>query len=192
MSPIRDNQSTPTIVEELKKNLAGVVAALEREISGVRTSRPSPALFENIKVNYYDQSTPIKALGAIGVLPPRTVTIQVWDEGAVAAIAKAIEASSLNVSAQIDGNNIRVNLPELSSERREELLRHVKKMAEEHRIKIRAFRDEANKKSARAFDEGEFGEDQKFKLKEIIQREVDAANEKIEKGVEAKAKEIGE
>jgi len=180
------------IIDDLKKELANIVAGFERELSGVRTSRPSAALLENIKVNYYEELMPIKALGTIGVLPPRTITIQAWDEGAVAAIAKAIETSSLNVSTQIAGNNIRINLPELSSERREELLRHVKKMAEGHRIRVRTLRDEVNKKVERAFDAGEFGEDQKFKTKEMIQKEVDAANEKIEKGIEVKGKEIAE
>ncbi len=180
------------ILEELKKELLSILENLKKELSGVRTGRPSPALLEHIKVNYYDQPMTIKALGAIGVMPPRTLTVQVWNEEAISPIVKAIETSSLNVSAQVEGNTIRINLPELSSERREELFRYVKKMSEEHRIRVRAFRDEAIKKLKRAMDDGEMSEDQKFKMKEMIQREVDSTNEGIEHAVEAKAKEIAE
>lgn len=180
------------IVEELKKSLSTILTAFTQELSGVRTGRPTTALVENIKVNHYGQSLAIKALGAIGILPPRTITIQVWDENAIASVAKAIETSSLNVGAQIAGNVIRVNLPELSSERREELLKHAKKMAEEYRIRIRGAREDANKKVQKAADEGVLNEDQKFRGRELVQKEVDATNKKIEELLEAKVKEIAE
>ena len=98
----------------------------------------------------------------------------------------------MSVVANIDGNLVRINLPPLSSERRQDLIKVVKKEAEEAKIKIRHIRDEENKKINRQEEEGEIGEDQKFKLKEETQKEIDKANEEIERILENKIKEIEE
>lgn len=165
---------------------------LKKAFSGVRTSRPNTGLVEDIKVEYYGQTMPIKQLGTVGVHPPREIDIQVWDQNAVPMIAKAIESSSLKLSANVSGNSIKINLPELSQERREELMKYVKKMTEEHKIEVRHLRDEINRKVEASFDEGEMSEDQKFKLKEGIQKEIDKTNSEIEKLLEGKIKEIEE
>ncbi|MBI5733061.1 ribosome recycling factor [Candidatus Jorgensenbacteria bacterium] len=178
------------IIEEFKTQTAQIVAATQRELAGVRTSRPTAALVEDIKVNYYDQQVPLKQIGSIGVTPPREIHIQLWDMSAVSSVIKAIETSSLGLSANTDGNIIRLFLPELSHERREELIRHVKHVVEEHRIKLRHLRDETNKKIQKSFDSNELNEDQKFKLKEEVQKQTDKTNEDIEKILEAKVKEI--
>ncbi|MGC9610915.1 MAG: ribosome recycling factor [Minisyncoccia bacterium] len=181
-----------TILNELKTKGQAVMDDLKKALSGVRTNRPNAALVDDIRVNYYDQITPIKQLGTISIQPPREISIQVWDKGAVAAVAKAIESSTLNLSANIDGQIIRIFLPALSEERREELIKYIKKMTEEHRIRLRHLRDEANKKIQTAFDANELNEDQKFKTKEQVQKEVDKLNEEIEKLLTNKEKEINE
>jgi len=178
-----------TILNTCKTRLEKVRDSFKKEIAGVRTNRPSTALVEDIKVSYYGEMTPLKHVGSVGIVPPREIHIQVWDGAAVAAVAKAIETSSLGLSPQAEGNTVRIFLPELSAERREEFVRHVKKVAEQHRIEVRRARDEANKEAEKQED---VSEDEQFKLKESIQKEVDAANEAIENALEEKVREIKE
>lgn len=179
-------------IEKIKRDGTEIVAGLKKMYAGVRTSRPQTALVEDIKVDYYGEVLPVKQLGTIGVHPPREIDIQVWDQNAIPLIVKAIEASTLKLSANVSGNSIKINLPELSEERREELIKYVKKATEEHKIQVRHARDEANKDIQAAFDAGEIGEDQKFKLKEGIQKEIDQINETIEGLLGGKIKEIEE
>jgi ribosome recycling factor len=180
------------ILSELKVKGQGVMENLKKALAAVRTTRPSAALVEDIKVNYYNQMMSVKQLGTISIQPPREISIQIWDKEAVALAAKAIESSTLNLSANIDGQTIRIYLPELSQERRDELVKHIKKVTEEHRIQTRHLRDEANKKIQVAFEENELNEDQKFKTKEQVQKEVDELNEETEKALNNKIKEINE
>ncbi len=181
-----------TILNELKAKGRDIVEGLKKALSAVRTNRPSAALVDDLKVNYYNQMTPLKQLGTIGIQPPREINIQVWDKSAVPAVAKAIETSTLNLSANIDGQTIRIHLPELSQERREEFTKHVKKISEEHKIQLRHLRDDINRKVQVAFDANELNEDQKFKAKEQIQKEVDGLNDEMEKSLNGKIKEISE
>ncbi len=178
------------VLNELKIKGQIIGDGLKKALSAVRTTRPNAALVEDLKANYYNQMTPVKQLGTISIQPPREISIQVWDKTAVSSVAKAIESSTLNLSANIDGQTIRIYLPELNQERRNELIKHVKKMAEEHRIQIRHLRDEINKKVQSAFDVHELDEDQKFKAREQVQKEVDKLNEEIEKILGNKVKEI--
>ncbi len=166
-----------------------IASDFKRELAGVRTNRPSAGLVEDIKVNYYDKQTPVKHLASVGIVLPREIDIQVWDASATSAVAKAIETSSLGLSPQVQGNVVRVHLPELSAERRAEFVRHVKKLAEDRRIQIRHFRDDANR---RAQNDKSLTEDDRFSEKENVQKIVDKANDDIERALEAKIKEIQE
>jgi len=165
---------------------------LKSQFAAVRGGRPSPKLVEDISIDYFGQRMPIKQAGSISVNPPREILISVWDRQAVSIVAKAIESSNLNVSANTDGNLIRINLPPLSAERRQELAKVVKKESEEARIKIRSLRDEVNKKIRQREENGEITEDQELKLKEQIQKSIDKANKDIEEMLEKKIKEIEE
>ncbi|KKU91166.1 MAG: Ribosome-recycling factor [Candidatus Jorgensenbacteria bacterium GW2011_GWA1_48_11] len=178
------------MIEEFKKQFNKVFENFKKELAGVRTNRPSAALVEDLKVEYYNQIMPLKAIASVGILPPRGIQIQAWDKEALGPIQKAIEKSSLNLTASQDGSVIRINLPELSAERREELIKHVKKLAESERIQLRHYRDDANKEIQKDFDSHEINEDQKFKLKEEIQKAVDKTNESIEAALAVKIKEI--
>lgn len=172
--------------------MAKVVEVFKREIAGIRTNRPTAALIEDIKVLYYDAQTPLKHLGSIGVTLPREIYIQIWDQGAVPLVAKAIENSAAGLQPQIDGNTVRVFLPELSAERRDEFKRHVKKIAEEFRIQIRSIRDEIMKTIERLLEASEITEDDRFREREEVQKLVDKTNAEIEKALEAKLAEIDE
>ena len=179
----------------LKKLELGAKESTEHfksQLSTIRGNRPSPKLVEDIMIEYYGQKLTVKQVGAISVAPPREIQISIWDKNAVIIVAKAIESSNLNVSSSVDGNIIRINLPPLSQERREELIKIVKKEGELARIGIRSHRDEAIKESKNEFEAGKITEDDKFKAKDKIQEVTDRTNEEIEKILEQKIKEIEE
>lgn len=176
--------------EEFQKESELIVSGFRKEMNGIRTNRPSPALVENISVSCYGRSMLLKQIGSIGVVPPREIIIQVWDKGTVSSVVKAIDSASIGLSASIDGNTIRLRLPELNRERREELIKHAGKLAEQYRIQVRHLRDEANRTIQKLADSHEINEDQKFKLREEIQKQTDAANHTIEDLLKRKIEEI--
>ena len=179
-------------LQNLETKVSESIKHFKEQSAGIRSGRPTPKLVEDITAEYFGQKLTIKQMGSISIVPPREINITVWDKQAIPAIIKAIESSSLNISAHNEGNLIRINLPSLSEERRQELVKLVKKEAEETRIKIRTIRDALNKEIKMQFTEGKINEDDVFKLKEKVQEVVDKANEEIEKTVENKAKEIKE
>jgi ribosome recycling factor len=179
--------------DELKTfeaRLAEITKKLLDEFLSLRTNRPTPKLVEDIKVDYYGQMLPIKSLGSIGINPPREITISVWDKNALGPVSKAIETSGIGMAPNLDGNTIRLNLPPLTNERREELVKLIKRMAEDERIKVRRERDDVMKQVKTQEDAGIVNESERFKLKEKIQKIVDSANGEIEKMLEAKVGEV--
>lgn len=178
------------ILEKFKKETALLVENFKKEITGIRGNRPSPALVENLKVDYFGQSLLVKQLGSISVVLPREIDISVWDKNAVSGIVKAIETAGL--SANFEGKLIRINLPPLTEERRQELIKNIRKIAENFRIQLRHQRDETNKEITRSFEAKEISEDQKFKLKEEAQKNVDKVNQEIEDILNKKTKELQE
>jgi len=179
-------------LKQLEQKLKTLIEGLKSEFQTIRGGRPSPRMVEDIKVEMYGQQMPVKALGSISTVPPREIQISVWDKTAVAAVAKAIETSSLNVAANTDGNLIRINLTQLTDERKKELEKVVKKMTEETRIKVRGARDEINKEIRRMEEDKKLSEDAAFKQKEEVQKLIDKANAEIEKILENKIAEISE
>ena len=180
------------IIDQFEKELKRIINNLKDEIRGVRAGRPSASLFDGIKVDYHGQITPLSHLGNISVKPPREINIQIWDESVVKKVADTIDTSNLNVTSNIEGNAIRIFLPELSKERREELVRHVKKTVEEHRIKVRQIREEFNKKIDSLYNSNEITEDNKFKLRDLVQQATDSSNKEIDEVFKTKEAEINE
>jgi ribosome recycling factor len=179
-------------LKSFEQKLQILIGSLKTELQTIRGSRPSPRMVEDIMVEYYGQQMPIKQLGSISIIPPREIDISVWDKGAVNAVAKAIETSNLRVTANTDGNLIRINLPQLTEERKKELEKVVRKMAEETRIRIRGARDEANKEIKKQEDAKQLSKDAAFKKKEEVQKLVDKTNQEVESLLESKIKEIFE
>ncbi len=180
------------ILNDLELKTGEAIKYFKEQLSAIRGGRPNPKLIEDVPVEYFGQRLPIKQLGSISIMPPREIQISVWDKNAAAIILKAIEASNLNISANLEGSLIRINLPALSGERRQELIKIAKRETEEARIKIRGIRDEVNKEINRQFEEKKIGEDEKFKLKERIQENINKVNEGVEKILEEKIREIEE
>lgn len=179
-------------IKVFEQKLRQLVTALNQEYQSFRGNRPSPKMVEDIKVEYYGQILPVKQMGSISLSPPREIIIQVWDMAAAPAVAKAIEASPLKVVANTSGTTIRIQLPQLTEERRKELEKVIRKTAEEARIKIRGVRDEINKEIKKAEEDKKYSEDAAFKQKEEVQKIVDRGNKEIEALLEAKVKEIFE
>src|SRR3989338_7656704 len=107
-------------LKDLEKNAKTAIENLRAEFSGIRANRPNPKLVEDIRVDYLGQQLTIKQLGSITILPPRELDISVWDKDAVSTVVKAIETSGRGLTANTDGNLIRINLPTLTDERRQE------------------------------------------------------------------------
>ncbi|HEY4498036.1 MAG TPA: ribosome-recycling factor [Candidatus Paceibacterota bacterium] len=172
-------------LKELKEKLDRLILAFREELGSIRTSRPTPKLIEEIPVEYSGAKLVIKQLASISVEPPRTLVVTPWDKAAVNLIAKSIESASLGLGTAVSGNLVRATLPPLTDERREELARLIKSMAEGTRIKMRQERDEVHK-----LVNAEADEDRKFRAKEELQKLVDAFNEKVDGLLETKISEI--
>lgn len=174
------------LIKNFEADLQSAVAHFKDECSGIRTNRPSSRLVEDVKVEYFGQMTPVKQLGSIMIIPPREMAVSVWDKGATAEVAKAIEAAKLGLSVSVDGSTVRLALPLLTDERRTELVKLAKALAEKERIKVRGYRDDVMKK----IKAQEADEDMMFRMKEQAQKAVDGANAAIEALLEGKIQEI--
>ncbi len=181
-----------TFIKDLDLALSGIVAKLKTEFTAIRGNRPSVDTLQDIKVNIYDQQLTIKELGALSILPPRTIQVTLWDKDAVGAVTKAIEDARLGLTASSDGTTIRATLSPLGNERREELTKTIKKSSEAARIQIRARREDTMKRLKDAEGRKEITEDDSFKARERAQKSVDKANGDVEAMVKAKLEELGE
>ncbi|MBS3903462.1 MAG: ribosome-recycling factor [Anaplasmataceae bacterium] len=179
-----------SLIKELNQELAQRSQNLKQELAGIRSNRPTPELLEHIKLNYYDQPMTVQQLGSISIRPPRELIVQAWDVASIPAIIKGIEDAKLGVTVSRDENVVRVSIPALTVERKEQLEKLIRKNAEEVRIGVRSVRDDYNKQLKAAESEKAITEDQLFKLKEQVQKAVDAANAEIEAIVTKKLTEI--
>jgi len=179
-------------VKDLEAALSGVTAKLKQDLGQIRGNRPSAEMVQDLKVNVYNQTLSIRELGSLSVLPPRTIQVILWDKDAVAAVTKAIEEAHLGLSVNNDGLNIRATLSPLGNERREEMMKLVRKTVEAARIDIRGRREAAVKRLKDAEGRKEITEDESFKAKERVQKAVDKANKEAEGMMDAKLAELGE
>ncbi len=173
------------LIEQIKNTFDSLIKTFQDELSGVRTNRPTPKLLENIEASYLGQTMPIKHLASIGIEPPRDLVVNVWDQNAISSVSKAINDANLGVSISEQGKTVRVKLPELTGERKEELIKIIKGMAEDVRIKMRNERDKAQKVIKENKDE-----DAVFRDKGRLQGLVDAFNKDIEELITQKTGEI--
>ena len=174
--------------EKMKKT----VSALDSEFKTVRTGRASSALFERIRVDYYGQKSPLNQVATISIPEARLVIIQPWDRSLLAEIEKAIQKSELSVNPNNDGKVIRINIPPLTEERRKELVKVAKNMAEQSRIGIRNARRDANEEYKELQKKSEISEDQAKRATDDVQKLTDDYIEKVNELLESKEKEIME
>jgi ribosome recycling factor len=166
------------------------IDALNKEFKKIRTGRASLALFEDIKVNYYGTSTPLKQMASLSVPESRLVIIQPWDQTVIGDIEKEILRSELGLTPMNDGKVIRISIPPLTEERRKELVKMVRKVEEEYKISIRNIRRDANEFLKSMKKEGEISEDDFFKAQDKIQKVTDEHIQLADQACQAKEKEI--
>ena len=164
--------------------------ALQNEYSSIRAGRANPHVLDKLRVDYYGSPTPLQQVGNISVPEPRMLLIQPWDKSLIKPIEKAILTSDLGINPNNDGSAIRLIFPELTEERRKELVKTVKKYTEEAKVQIRNVRRDAMDKFKAQKKDGEITEDDMELAEDKIQKLTDKMIAKIDKAVEAKTQEI--
>ena len=162
----------------------------QQELSSLRTGRANANMLDIVKVDVYGQKMPINQLGSITVPEPRSINIQVWDINNVNLIDSAIKKSELGLNPQIDGQLIRLPVPDLSEERRSEIKKIIKSMGEKCKVSIRNIRRDANDELKKLLKEKQISEDEVKKEEKIIQEYTDSQIKEIDDRVSVKEKEI--
>jgi ribosome recycling factor len=178
------------LLMEVQEKAGKTVQNTSREMSVIRTGKASPALLDNIRVECWGDTLPIRQVAGISAPEPRLIVVQPWDQSTAGAIAKAIESSDLGLRASVDGPVIRIPVPKLSEERRKDLTRLVRKLAEEGRTALRNIRRDANDQLKKACKASEITEDLEKKTQDLVQKAVDEASSEIDTLLKAKEKEI--
>jgi ribosome recycling factor len=182
--------TTHEIITATDSKMKKTVEATLREFSTVRTGRASTGLVDGIKVDYYGTVTPLKQLAAVSTPDPRLITIQPWDKNSLADIEKAILKSEIGIAPTNDGKVIRLSIPPLTQERRAELDKVLKKIAEDGRISLRTARHAAIEHVRKLEKDKTITEDDKFKGQDEIQKITDRHIKDIDTALAAKEKEI--
>ena len=168
------------------------VEAAKNELNTVRTGRASAALLDRVNVDYYGQPTPLRQLATINVPEPRLLTIQPFDPNSVAAIERAIQESDLGLNPANDGKIIRLPIPQLTEERRKELVKVVRNIAEEGRVAVRNIRRDAIHHLKELSNNGEVGSDEEHRAEDLVQKLTDAHTKTIDELLQHKEQEIME
>ncbi len=180
------------ILKDTKKKMKKTVERLRKELRGIRTGRASAALLEGIRVDYYGSRTPINQLANISIPQPRLIEIKVWDKNALKPLEKAIVASNLGLTPNVDGKIVRLQVPSLTAQRREELIKRINDITEDFRVEIRNIRRDANDKIKKLEKNGDISEDQAYRNRDKIQEITDKYTEQLDKNLSHKEKEIRE
>lgn len=181
-----------TTLLETEERMEKAVGALDRDFSKLRTGRASTALVDGIKADYYGTPTPISQMASVAVPDSRTLTIQPWDKGGMAAIEKAILKSDLGLTPINDGKIIRITIPPLTGERRKELVKVARKYAEEAKVAVRNVRRDANDNLKKSEKDKEITEDGLKRATDEVQKLTDKFVGEIDNRCAAKEKEIME
>jgi ribosome recycling factor len=176
--------------DELARRMHGAVASLRSEFSGLRTGRASPALLDPVTVDAYGNTMPVNQLGTVSTPEPRLLTVQVWDKGLVKSVDKAIREAGLGLNPQMDGQLLRIPIPELNEERRREMVKLAGKYAEQARIAVRNVRRDGMDLLKKLEKDHAIGEDEHHTLADELQAVTDENVSEIDKILEAKNQEI--
>jgi ribosome recycling factor len=180
------------VVELARSEMDAAVTAFRHELSRVRTGRASTALLENLQVNYYGSKTPLRQLAGLAAPEARLLVVTPYDKGAMHEIEKAIQTSDLGLNPMNDGKVIRIPIPELNEERRKDLVRHIRKTAEDFRVSIRNHRRDANEMLKDLHKDKQLTDDDLRAAEARIQQLTTDHVDKIDKILAAKEAEIME
>lgn len=178
------------VVQETETKMKKTLESVSREFAEVRTGRAHPGLIEGLHIDYYGTPTMVKQLASIAIPDAQTIAIQPWDISAIVEIEKAILKSKIGVVPSNDGKTVRLSIPKLSKERRQELSKVVKDMAENGRVSLRTIRREANDKIKKMQTENRISEDDSFHGQEEVQKLTDRYIKEVDKILESKNKEL--
>jgi ribosome recycling factor len=184
------------MIQELRKKttdrMHNTIEALKKDLASIRTGRASLSLLDGISVDYYGTVTPIQQLASLSVPESRQIAIQPWEQKLIPEIEKAIMKSDLGLTPMNDGKTIRINIPILTEERRKQLVKVVRKKAEEAKIAVRNIRRDANEELKKHEKEDHLSEDDVKKEQDEIQKITDSFIKKVDEVVQHKEKEIME
>tara|TARA_B100000686_G_scaffold353749_1_gene460640 strand:- start:3768 stop:4325 length:558 start_codon:yes stop_codon:yes gene_type:complete len=177
-------------MKDLERRMNGALEALHSEFQGLRTGRASVNLLEPVQVEAYGSTMPLNQVGTVSAPEPRLLTVQVWDKGMVNAVSKAIMESGLGLNPQPDGQLIRVPLPDLTEERRKELVKVAGKYAEETRIAVRNVRQDGMQSIKKLKNDNEISEDDQRHYEDDVQKLTDKKIKEVDQVLEQKEKDI--
>ncbi|MEA2114906.1 MAG: ribosome recycling factor [Thermodesulfobacteriota bacterium] len=180
------------VVDQVNAKMEASVEALKRELVKIRTGRASLALLDGIKVDAYGSMLPVDQVGTMTIPESRLIVIQPWDPQMLPVIEKAILSSDLGLTPANDGKVIRLTIPQLTEERRKELVKQVKKIAEEFKVAVRNVRRETNDSLKKMKKDKNISEDDMFRLQEEAQKATDAFIKQIDEVAAGKEKEVME
>jgi ribosome recycling factor len=180
------------VLKEIEEEMRKAIEATKREFSELRSGRANPRMVEGVRVNYYGTPTLLKEIATIGVPEARLIVISPWDPTSLKEIEKAIMQSDLGITPVNDGKIIRLIIPPLSEERRQELIKIVKKVSEEGKVSVRTIRQNGKERVKNLEKEKKISEDDRFKTEEDLQKLTDRYIKDIDKLLEDKEKELKE
>jgi ribosome recycling factor len=172
------------------RRMKGAVTTVKSEFAGLRTGRASPMLLDPVMVDAYGNPMPIAQLGTIATPEPRLLTVQVWDKSLVKAVDKAIRDSGIGLNPQVDGQLLRIPIPELNEERRKEMVKLASKYAEQARVAVRNVRRDGMETLKKLEKDHKIGQDEYHKLGEELQKTTDAHIAEVDQALSAKEQEI--
>lgn len=183
---------TKTIVDQLKEKMESSVDAFKRELIRIRTGRATLSLLDGIKVNAYGSQMPVDQVGTLTIPENNVIAIKPWDPQMLPALEKAILSSNLGLTPANDGKIVRLTIPPLTGERRKELVKQVKKIAEEYKVAVRNVRRDTNETLKKLKKDKEISEDDMFRLQEEAQKATDGFITLIDEVAGSKEKDIME
>ncbi len=178
------------ILKQTEESMTKTINNLASELASIRTGKASPALLDNIRIDYFGQQMPLSQVATVGAPDPRLLTIQPWDKSVIPLIEKAIQNSEMGLNPQNDGTLIRVPIPPLTEERRKDFVKLAKKSAEDAKVALRNIRRDANERLKKAQKAGDLSEDNMHTAQDGVQKVTDKFTTKVDDMTSAKEKEI--
>jgi len=178
------------ILRELEKKMKVSSEHFRKDLSKLRTGRANISIFEDMKVDYYGNQTPINQVATLGVPDPTLITVQPWDPSTLDEIDKAIRSADLGLNPVNDGKMLKIPIPPLDEERRQEIAKHIKKLLEDEKTALRVMRRESKEDIEKLEEDKEITEDDKYWGYDRLQKVTDEYTKKIEEIADAKEKEI--
>ena len=179
-----------TLLKETETKMQKALEVVQREFNTLRTGRATPSLVEGLRVDYFGTPTPLKQLAGISASDPKMLVIQPWDANSVQEIEKALQKSDLGLTPIVEGKVIRVPVPPLSTERRDELTKIAHRQAEEGRVAVRNIRHGAKDGIEKMLKDKEITEDEKFKNLDLLQKLTDRTQKKVDEILAGKEAEL--